>query len=298
MLDDCLPLQTLLGDYPVTAALRRGDIVSSSVELIFADIARPATAFKRVVRELAFDVAELAIMTFLIAKAHGKPLVLLPAVVLSRFQHPYLVYNAAWGARAPRDLEGKRVGIRAYSVTTVTWLRGILAEDHGVDIDRVRWVTFEAPHVAEFEDPDNVERAPPGTSAVDLLLAGELDAAVLADASLPDPRLRRLIPEPDAAATVWHRRHGAIQINHMVTVTSALSRSRPDAVREVYRMLAASRARAALRDDGGPDLNPFGYAANRRNLEVAIDYAQRQGLLPRPLTVDELFDEVTGSLDD
>lgn len=297
MVGDCLVLQTLLGDYPVTAALRRGDIVSSSVELTFADIARPATAFKRVVRELAFDVAELAIMTFLIAKAHGKPLVLLPAVVLSRFQHPYLVYNSARGAIAPADLEGRRVGIRAYSVTTVTWLRGILAEDYGVDADRVRWVTFEAPHVAEFEDPDNVERAPPGTSAVDLLLAGELDAAVLADASLPDPRLRRLIPEPDAAARVWHRRHGAIQINHMVTVTSALSRSRPDAVREVYRMLAASRARAAPPDHGGPDLNPFGYAANRRNLEVAIDYAQRQRLLPRPLTVDELFDEVTGSLD-
>ena len=289
-----VPLRTLLGRYPVTAALRDGAITSPSVQLAFADVSRPATAFKAVVRELAFDVAELAIMTFLIARAYGKPLVLLPAVVLARFQHPYLVYDASRGPLTPADLVGRRVGIRAYSVTTVTWLRGILAEDFGVDAARVQWVTFEDPHVAEFRDPPNVVRAPVGSTATDLLLAGELDAAVLADATLPDPRLARLIPEPDVAAADWHRRHGAIQVNHMVTVSAALSGRDPAAVREVYRMLAASRARVVRGD--GPDPNPFGVAANRRNLEVAIAYASAQGLLPRRLTVDELFDDVTRTL--
>ncbi|MEP7206805.1 MAG: hypothetical protein ABI920_07695 [Casimicrobiaceae bacterium] len=297
MLGDRLVLQTLLGDYPVTAALRRGDIGSSSVELAFADVARPAMAFKRVVRELAFDVAELAIMTFLIAKAHDKPLVLLPAVVLSRFQHPYLVYNAARGALSPAALAGKRVGIRSYSVTTVAWLRGILDEDYGVEADRIRWVSFESPHVAEFRDPPNVEAAPAGATAIELLLAGEIDAAVLADVELPDPRLRRLIPDPDLAARAWHARHGAIQINHMVTVKADLSASRPDVVREVFRLLAASRARAPAGDAGGPDLHPYGYHANRRNLEVAIAYAERQHLLPRRLAVDDLFDGVTRTLE-
>jgi len=292
-----LELSTLLGRYPVTAALRDGNIASPRLALRFADVARPATAFKRVVRDLEFDVAELAIMTFLVAKAYGKPLVLLPAVVLSRFQHPYLVYNRERGVLAPRDLEGKRVGIRAYSVTTVTWLRGILADDYRVDLSRVHWVGFEEPHVAEFRDPPNVERAPAGASMLDMLLQGDLDAAVLADATLPDPRLAHLIPEPDNAAREWHRRTGAIQINHMVTVRASLSREQPDAVREVYHMLLQSRERAGASEPARPDLHPFGVARNRRNLEVAIDYASRQGLLPRPLAVDELFDDVTRGLD-
>ena len=275
----------------MTAALHDGAITSPLVQLAFADVVRPATAFKAVVREHAFDVAELAIMTFLMAKAYDKPLVLLPAVVLARFQHPYLVYDASRGHPAPADLTGRRVGIRAYSVTTVTWLRGILAEDYGVDAADVQWITFEDPHVAEFRDPPNVTRAPAGANVTAMLLAGELDAAVLADATLADPRLARLIPDPDRAAAEWHRRHGAIQVNHMVTVSAELAERDPDAVREVYRMLAASRARVP--GTSGPDPYPFGVAANRRNLEVAIAYATQQGLLPRPLTVDELFDDVT-----
>ncbi len=134
-------LRALLGDYPVTRALRRGDVTSSVVRLEFADVTSASSAFKRVVRNLEFDVAELAIVTFLLAKAHAKPLVLLPAVVLGRFQHPYLVYNRERGHLTPGDLTGRRVGIRSYSVTTVTWLRGILADDWGVDLDRITWIT-------------------------------------------------------------------------------------------------------------------------------------------------------------
>ncbi len=299
MTDRPLELATLLGDYPVTAALKRGEVSSPDVQLVFADVARPATAFQRVVRALEFDVAELALMTFLIAKAHDKPLVLLPAVVLARFQHPFLVFNADRGALAPRDLAGRRVAIRAYSVTTAAWVRGVLAEDYGIDPAAVRWITFEEPHVAEFRDPPNVERAPVGRTMLDMLLAGDVDAAIMADATLPDPRLRRLIPDPDDAARAWHRRHGAIQVNHMVVVRQTLAEARPDAVREVYRLLAESRrrARAATAPPAGPDLNPFGFEANRRNLEVALDYARRQRLLPRELTVDELFDDVTRTLE-
>ena len=141
-------LPALLGDYPVTRALRRGEVASQLVRLQFADVPSVPSAFKRVVRELAFDVGELAIETFLLARAHGAPLVLLPAVVLGRFQHPFLVYDRSRGPMAPADFTGRRVAIRSYSVTTVTWLRGILADDWGVDLDRVTWVTFEEPHVA------------------------------------------------------------------------------------------------------------------------------------------------------
>ena len=176
-----LHLKTLLGDHPITLALKKGDISSPQVALDIADIPQAFVAFKRVVRDFEFDVAELAIVTYLMARAHGKPYTLLPVVVLSRFQHPFLVYNASRGELRPADLKGRRVGIRSYSVTTTMWLRGILANDYGLDIDSVKWVTSEEAHVAEFKDPPTVERAPAGRDLLAMLYDGELDAMVLGD---------------------------------------------------------------------------------------------------------------------
>jgi 4,5-dihydroxyphthalate decarboxylase len=290
-------LKTLLGDYPTTRALRRGELTSTRVAFDFADVPQVASAFKRTVRNLEYDVSELAIVTYLMAKAHGKPYVLLPAVVLGRFQHPFIVYNSARGELRPGDLNGKRVGIRSYSVTTSMWLRGILANDYGVNIDTVRWVTFEEPHVAEFKDPPSVERAPADRDLQKMLLDGEVDAAVLRDAKLEDPRLKCLIPDREQAARDWHKRNRAIQINHMVVVRDSLSKSDPDAVREVYRLLREAKRRAPAPAAGELDMTPFGLEANRRNLEVAIDYVYQQRLIPKRFKVDELFDDVTRSLD-
>jgi len=291
-----LRLKTLLGDYPNTRAFRRGELTSPRVAFDFADVPQVAGAFKRTVRNLEFDVSELAIVTYLMAKAHGKPYVLVPAVVLGRFQHPFLVYNSARGELRPQDLSGRRVGIRSYSVTTSMWLRGILANDYGVDIDSIRWLTFEEPHVAEFKDPPTVERAPADRELTKMLLDGEVDAAVLRDVNLPDPRLKRLIPDPDQAAREWHARNRAIQINHMVVVKDSLSRADPDAVREVYRLLREAKGAAPPPAPGALDMTPFGLEENRRNLEVAIDYVYQQRLIPKRYKVDELFDEVTRSL--
>jgi 4,5-dihydroxyphthalate decarboxylase len=256
-----------------------------------------ASAFKRTVRNLEFDVSELAIVTYLMAKAHGKPYVLLPAVVLGRFQHPFLVYNSARGHLRPQDLNGKRVGIRSYSVTTTMWLRGILTNDYGVNLDSVKWVTFEEAHVAEFKDPPNIERAPAGKDILNMLLDGEVDAAVLGSVTLPDPRLKRLIPDPDQAAKDWHARNGTIQINHMVTVRDTMTKSNPDTVREIYRLLKESKRLAPAPAPGALDMTPIGLEKMRRDLEVAIDYVYKQHLIPKRYTVDELFDDVTRRLD-
>ena len=276
-----MQLATLLGDYPVTAALKAGEVASRRVSLRFADVAVPNTAFKRVVRDLEFDVAELAIMTFLLAKAHGKPLRLLPAVITTRFQHPLLVHDASRGRLAPADLNGKRIGQRSYSVTTATWVRGFLQSDHGIDLDSIRWVTFEDPHVAEFRDPPNVERAPAGKDMTTMLLDGELDAAIVGEVP-KDARLQPVIADPQAAARAWQDKFGAIQINHMVAVRSTLDAATSE---EVFALLAESRSRA-----GNPPTHPFGVEANRRNLEVAIDCMHEQRMFPRRLTVDELFE--------
>lgn len=274
-------MKTLLGDYPVTAALKRGEIGSARVRLEFADIRPVSAGFKRVVRGLEFDVAELAITTFLMALAAGKPYRLLPAVVVGRLQHPLLVHDASRGPLAPADLPGRRVGVRSYSVTTGMWLRGILAEDHGVDCDRITWVTFEEAHVAEFRDPPNVERAAAGKEITAMLLAGEIDAAIVGDGRPAEPRIRPLIADADGAARAWRARTGAIQINHVVAVKDSVADA--DAA-EVARMLAES-----IRVAGSPDMNPYGIEANRRNLEVAIDHVHRQRLIPRRYRVEELL---------
>ena len=222
-----LTLQTLLGDYPNTLALKKGDVRSPELVFDFADVKVPNTAFKDVVRHLKYDVAEVAIVTYLQAKAYGKPLVLLPAVVVGTVAHPFLVYNAERGRITPADLKGRRVGIRAYSVTTAAWIRGILQNDYGVDVDSIKWVTFEDPHVAEYHDPATAERAPAGKQLVKMLLDGEIDAGVVGGPDLNEPRLQPVIPSPAEAARVWCQRYGALPINHMVVVKESLSQIQP-----------------------------------------------------------------------
>ncbi|HEU5178224.1 MAG TPA: phosphate ABC transporter substrate-binding protein [Burkholderiales bacterium] len=271
-------LKTLIGDYPVTRQFR-----TRTDRFEFAQYqGSVASAFKRVVRNLEFDVAEMAIMTFLVAKAFDKPYRLLPFVVMARYQHPYLVFNADnTPGLTPEDLVGKKVGVRSYSVTTGAWIRGILAEDHGIDLSRIQWITFEEAHVAEFRDPPNVQRAAAGKDINAMLLAGELDAAILG--AIPtDPRLQPVIRDPEAAGKKWGEKHGAIQLNHLVGVKNTVSKATAD---EVYGLLLESKQAA-----GNPPMLPHGLDANRRNLEVAIDCAYRQKMIPRRFTVDELFE--------
>ena len=286
-------LHTMLGNYPNTAALKSGKLPSDLVDFDFVDVKVANNQFKGIVRDAKYDVGELAIATYLQAKSYDKPYVLLPAVLVSRGQHHTIAYNAERGHLSPSDLAGKRVGVRAYTVTTATWVRGILADDYGLDLDKVEWVTFEDPHVAEYRDPDTVKRAPPGKELAQMLLDGEIDAAVVGD-KLPDPRLKHLIPDHEAAAQRWAQRHGGIPINHMVVVRSELSKARPDVVAEVFRLLRESKNAA------GPAKNPeplrFGVEACRPVLEVMIGYCHKQGLIPKPMSVDSLFDDVTRKL--
>src|SRR5271154_2594527 len=192
-----LKLHTMLGNYPNTTALKSGAVRSDLVNFDFAEVKVANNLFKQVVREAKYDLAELAIVTYLQAKAYAKPYVLMPVVVVSRGQHHTIAYNAERGVLKPSDLAGKRVGVRAFTVTTGTWVRGILANDYGVDLNKVEWITFEDPHLAEYRDPDIGKRAPPGKELLQMLLDGEIDAAVVGD-KLPDPRLKHLIPDPDA----------------------------------------------------------------------------------------------------
>ena len=290
-------LYTLLGDYPNTMALKKVEVTSNLVDFVFADVKVPNTAFKPLVREAKFDVGELAIVTYLQANANGKPYVLIPATVLGRGQHHTIAYNPARGPLNASELMGKRVGVRAYTQTTGAWVRGFLCDDYGVDPTKVQWVTFEDPHVAEFHDPDFVMRAPEDKTLTQMLLDGELDAAIVGD-KIPDPRLAPLIPDADASARKWAETHGGVPINHMMVIRNSIAKSRPDLVTEVYRMLRESRRTAPPSPDNSA-LDPwrFGVEANRRSLEIIVDYSFRQKLIPRLFSVDELFDDFMRALD-
>jgi 4,5-dihydroxyphthalate decarboxylase len=281
-----LRVKTLLGDYPNTLALKSGVVATPRLDFDFADVKLPQNAFKAVVRG-EYDVAELAIVTCLQAFAHGRPVTLLPTVVMAIPPHPCLAYNTTRGRLGPGDLAGKRIGIRAHSVTTVAWVRGILAQDYGVDLDSIQWVAFEDPHVPECVEPANVSRAPAGRTLVGMLRAGELDAGVVSVSDQQDGVLAPVIPDPAAALARWRERCNARPLNHMVVLHRDLARAQPWVADEVLRLLQQSAARAP--DMPGADSIQSGIEALRPSLDLIIHHAFHQGLIPRRLAVDELF---------
>ena len=289
-------LVACFGTYPHTRTLKNGEIKSDRVRLRFTEVEPINKAFRMMVREQAFDVSEMAIVSYLQAKAYGKPLMLMPATMMGRFQHGAMLYNSERGMLRPEDLPGRRVGVRAFSQTTGVWMRGLLWKDYGVDLNRVEWVTFEDPHVVECRDPPGVERAAAGKDITEMLLEGELDAAIFGGVMPTDPRLRSVIADPDAAAKDWYRKHGTVPVNHMVVFNAALSASDPGAVREIYRMLLAGKTAAGLPKPGAIDTIPFGFDAVKPALELMCDYATEMKIIPRRLSVDALFDDVTRML--
>lgn len=291
-----LKLRTMLGDYPHTVPIKTGKVTSDVVELEFTEAEVPHDHFKEVVRG-EFDVAELAIMTYLQAKGWGRPLVALPVAMNGRIQHAQICYNANRGTLGPKDIEGRKVGVRTYSQTTPTWVRGILQNDYGVDLNKVNWVTFTDGHVPEFKDPSNCTRAAGGKKMADMLLAGELDAMVAGVGDLADKGVKSLIPDPKAAANEWYQKYNLLQVNHILVVKEAIAKEHPEALRDIYRMFVEGKKLGAPPVAAGElDGRPIGYALNRPNFELAAKYAWQQRTIPREIKVEELFDETTRSL--
>ncbi|MFL9999682.1 MULTISPECIES: substrate-binding domain-containing protein [Paraburkholderia] len=288
-----LRLKTALKTYPHTRALKAGELTDPAVELLFEDVEPIHRAFAPMARRQAYDVSELAIVTYLQAKAYGKPVVLLPTVVAARFQQGCIIYNAERGKLDVGSLAGKKVGVRAYSQTTGMWVRAILGQTYGVPLEQIEWVTIEGAHLEEYADPVFVQRAAPGKQLLPMLRAGEIDAAILGN-DLPDePEFKPLIDNAAAADREWYTLHRYVPINHVVVVTQALADSNPQAVRAVYDLLSRGKALAAAENAAEnankPDKLLFGYDALRGPLEETLAFCEQQQLLPRKLTVDEIF---------
>ncbi len=288
-------LRTNLVDYPTTRAMKEGRVTSDLVTLDYCGPKAAHDGFKPMVRENLFDAGELAIVTYLQARTFGKPYIMLPAPVLGRFQHHCIGFNRELGHLNPKDIEGKKVGVRTYAQTTGLWVRGILQHEYGVDIDKVTWMTVGDGHLAEYNDPANCQRLPKGSDIGQMMLNGELAAAIMGNDMPDDARIERLVPNPQAAAKEWYAREQCIPINHVFVVHERICQERPDVVREIWRMLKESRALAP--DGSTATTPPLGIEPNRKGLQLAIDWSYDQKIIPRRMSVDELFNEVTASLD-
>jgi 4,5-dihydroxyphthalate decarboxylase len=291
-------LRTNLADSPSAKAVKAGDVSSPLVNFDFCGPQTANQGFKPMVREGKFDAGELAIVTYMQALDYGKPLVLLPAVMVGRFQHQFFVCRKEKSPMDPKTLEGKRVAVRSYTQTTGVWVRGILQDEYGVDLSKLKWLCWDDPHLAEYTDPsDLVDRAPPGYRTLnEVALAGEADAVIPAADLLANPEMRTVIQNPDETGRKWGEKYGCGHVNHFFAVHSALPKERPDVVKEIFRILKESKARAGLPKAGEIDQLPFGVENCRKSIELIARYAYEQKIVKKLYRIEDLFDEVTINL--
>lgn len=316
-------LKTVLRRYPHTAAINDGAIAVDGVKLDFIEVTPAIAAYRRMVRDLEFDLCEMAPTTYFIARAYGAPFKALPIFVYRRFHHRGLVVRDDAGVRTPKDLEGKAVGVRAYSVTTGVWTRGILVNDYGLDASKVTWVVDDEEHVTQLKLPPNVVHAPAGKSLVSMMAAGELAAAFTGNAGIgregapqagweakqptSAPRYAELLPDANRLEAEWHRRTGIYPFHGVMVIKDDVLADHPSIARALYEAFSEGKARwlselragrANTADDKtyreliplvGDDPLPYGIAPNRTTIEALIQYSVQQGLMPRRLSIEELF---------
>ncbi len=289
-------------------ALKNGTEKPDGFELEFEEVPVLVQAFRRMVRGLEWDVCEMAITTYICAKAHGKAFTALPVFLVRGFHHNAIVYNTKSGIRTPKDIEGRRVGVnRGYTVTTGVWVRGILQDEFGVDLSKVTWVLSGDEHVAEYRPPSNVIPMRPGTTLEEMLISGEIDAVV--GVEIASPEIAPLIPNPDDTAYEALKTRGLYPINHLVVVKDELLAKYPDLAADLFGAFARSkqlyvdklRAGSIANPDStdrmyskvleitGADPLPYGIEPNRATIETLLDHAISQSIIDERPAIKSLF---------
>jgi 4,5-dihydroxyphthalate decarboxylase len=280
-----LTLRTVIGNYPHTRPLRDGSVTSQRLCLEQVEVSPTNRAFRPMVNQLAYDVSELALVTLILARALDRQLVGIPVVLMQQSAYGMFAVPRASPLRDPRQLAGCTIGVRAYTQTTGVWLRGMLHDQFGLDLDCVNWVTFEPAHVDGFEDPPNARRAPEGANVLDMLHSGQIDAAAGIDLA-EHPDLRTLIPDAQAVETEWIRHTGIRPINHTLVVRRDVVTAQPWVTDELFSLVQASKIAAAT------DAPVDGLEVNRGPLTLLARYTFEQHITPRTLTAEELFPAV------
>ncbi|WP_234010686.1 ABC transporter substrate-binding protein [Streptomyces sp. SPB074] len=306
-------MRTVTRTQGATEALKSGEVRPHGLALDFDEVPVLVHAFRRMVRELAYDVSEMAVTTYLVAKAHGVRFTALPVFLVRDFHHGAVLVDPASGVREPKDLEGRAVGVnRGYTVTTGVWARAVLAEEDGVDLDRITWVLSGDEHVTAFEAPPHVRPMRGTRSLGERLLDGEVAATIGAPPAAPG--VRTLIPDAREAGLRALRERGHWPVNHLVVVRDDVLRAHPDAGAELFHAFARAKRGYVERPRGplaepsaqdrtlrevmavtGADPLPYGLAPNRDVLDALLRHAVDQHILERAPALESLFDP--GTLD-
>lgn len=277
-------LSVALGSYPHTRLLK--ERLAESPTFNFVEVSPITKEFAQMVRQGTYDICEMALVTFLQAKAYGKPLVLIPAAVAARSQEVSLIRLAKNDSiRGPADLRGKRVGVRAYSQTTGAWLRGILAEEFDIKPEAIHWTTFEDPHVAEYSDPPFATRAKPGSVLLGMLRAGEFDAVIVGNEKPSDADLADVYPDAEEAGRQFVRKHGFVPVNHVIVAKRTVVDQRRDALMQFW-----AAVKAAWKDCPESRGLPLGRREIEPSVALALTYISAQQMLPRPMTEAEIWE--------
>jgi len=295
-------------------ALKDGSVKPQTFAFAFEEVDPLIAAFRRMVRGLEFDICEMAITTYVCARAHGKRMTAVPVFLVRAFHHGAILVNTNAGIATPKDLEGKRVGVnRGYTVTTGVWARSILQEEHGVDLSKITWVLSGDEHVAEYRPPANVVPIEPGKKMGDMLASGELAAAIGVEANSPD--VKPLIPDALEAGLAALKRNGHYPINHLVVIKNELLEKHPDLAADVFNAFAQAKRRYVEQLKAGKiekptevdevhrkvmaitgEPLPYGIAPNRQVIDALIGHALTQGIITKPVTAEELFAPSTHGL--
>jgi 4,5-dihydroxyphthalate decarboxylase len=317
-----VPLNFAVADYPHTRAVLSGRIPIEGVAANFIKVEPQIAAYRRMVRSVEFDVCELAPTTYIMARALGAPFVALPIFVARGFHHGGLLVRPDADIRIPKDLEGKKVGVRAYSVTTAMWTRGILIDEYGLDSAKVTWVVDDEEHVQELRLPSNVVHAPEETSLVEMMAKGEISAGFAGNAGLgragkptegwdaqkiPPADYPDLFPNAKALEAAWYKKTGIYPMHGTVVVKDSVLKTHPWVAQSLFKAysvakaewladLASGNAVAAtdqkyrdLMSIVGSDPLPYGIAPNKATIEALERYAFKQRLTLRRMTIPELF---------
>ncbi len=296
------------------AALKNGAVTAQGVTLKFEEVPVLVHAFRRMVRQLEFDVCEMALTTYLCAREHGVKFTALPIFLVRGFHHGAILHNTDSPVVNPKNLEGSRVGVnRGYTVTTGVWARSILQEEHGVDLSKVTWVLSGDEHVEAYRPPPNVEAITAGETIEEQLESGELAAAV--NIKSGNPKIQSLIKNPTEAGLAAYQDRGHYPINHLIAVRDDVLEANPELAVALFEAFAESKNQylEKLRDgtlenpdtmdtlyrrilDLGGDPLPYGIEPNRPVLENLIGHAQTQKILTKPVEIEALFAPATRTL--
>jgi 4,5-dihydroxyphthalate decarboxylase len=273
-------MQIAIGTYDHTKGLKDGSVSSPGISFDFVEVSPITRAFRGMAAEQAYDVSEMALATYMLAKVYDKPIVGLPIVLVRSNLLPGLVTAEKSSITDPKDLNGKTLGIRSYTQTSGVWVRGILQDGFGVDLGSLKWVTFEGAHLDEYTDPANSSRAAADKNMADMVKSGELAAAI----GLPLAEgLRTLIPNAAQAEADWAAKSGVRTVNHILTVKKDLVDKNPRLPQELTDLFQRARG------SNGASVPPIGVEPNRRAFETLARYAYEQGVTPRQMTMEELF---------